>query len=268
MVNFLDKNEQRLAKEFLSNGYIIRKVHDEKALVWIKKLFNKIIIKKNNIKYLNKNNKDIFNKTHKYIKKNQLNNFRVDLINKLNREKNFRKKYFECSKKYLEKIVGNELVMQKRVNLSIQFPNDSSSLLDVHADVWSGDSPYEAVAWMPLVDCYKTKSMYILPFSKYKKHEKNLFNKKIKNSKNLFNKIKKDVHWLNVKYGEVVIFNQCLPHGNVVNKTHETRWSMNCRFKSVYSPYFDKKIGEFFEPISLKPVSEAAIKYNFPKINL
>ena len=28
-----------------------------------------------------------------------------------------------------------------------------------------------------------------------------------------------------------------------------------------------EKIGEFFEPISLKPVSEAAIKYNFPKID-
>ena len=37
------------------------------------------------------------------------------------------------------------------------------------------------VPWMPLVDCYKTKSMYILPFSKYKKHEKNLFNNEKKN---------------------------------------------------------------------------------------
>ena len=265
MVNFLNNKEQKITKEFLKNGYVIRKINNEKALTWIKKLFNKIILKKNKLSASFA--QDPFNTTHKYLKKNKLNNFRVDLINALNKEKEFRKKYFECSKNYLEQIVGNELVMQKRINLSIQFPNDASSLLDVHADVWSGDSPYEAVAWIPLVDCYKTKSMYILPFSKYKKNEKNLFDKKIKNSKNLFNKIKKDVHWLNVKYGEIVIFNQCLPHGNVVNKTNETRWSMNCRFKSVYSPYFDKKIGEFFEPISLKPVSEAAIKYNFPKIN-
>ncbi len=265
MVSFLNNKEKKIAKEFLNNGYVIRKVHDEKSLIWIKKLFNKIILKKNKTKSFS--HEDIFNKTHKYIKKNQLNNFRMNLINKLNSEKEFKKKYFECSKNYLEQIVGNELVMQKRINLSIQFPKDNSSLLDVHADVWSGDSPYEAVVWLPLVDCYKTKSMYILPFSKYKKHEKSLFDKKIKNSNNLFNKIKKDVHWLNVKYGEIVIFNQCLPHGNVVNKTSETRWSMNCRFKSVYSPYFDKKIGEFFEPISLKPVSEAAIKYNLPKIN-
>ena len=116
------------------------------------------------------------------------------------------------------------------------------------------------------VDCFKTKSMYILPFSKYKKHEKALFNKKIKDSKNLFNKIKKDVHWLNVKCGEIVIFNQCLPHGNVVNKTNETRWSMNCRFKSIFSPYGDKKLGEFFEPITLRTASKIGMDYKYPKI--
>ena len=165
MVNFLNNKEQKIAKEFLKNGYVIRKTNNEKALAWIKKLFNKIILQKK--KLTPSFQKDPFNKAHKYIRKDELNNFRISLMNKLNREKEFRKKYFDCSKEYLEQIVGNELVMQKRVNLSMQFPNDSSSLLEVHADVWSGDSPYETVAWIPLVDCYKTKSMYILPFSIY-----------------------------------------------------------------------------------------------------
>ena len=38
--------------------------------------------------------------------------------------------------------------------------------------------------------------------------------------------------------------------GNIVNIEQETRWSMNCRFKSIFSPYGDKKIGEFFTPIT------------------
>ena len=50
--------------------------------------------------------------------------------------------------KFLDMIVGNELVMQKSINLSIQLPNDDSSLLPIHADVWSGDSPFEVVAWV------------------------------------------------------------------------------------------------------------------------
>ena len=60
----------------------------------------------------------------------------------------------------------------KKINLSIQVPQDDSSLLALHSDVWSGDSPYEVVIWIPLVNCYKTKSMYILKSSKYKKFEK------------------------------------------------------------------------------------------------
>jgi hypothetical protein len=41
---------------------------------------------------------------------------------------------------------------------------------------------------------------------------------------------------------------------------------MNCRFKSLFSPYKDKKIGEFFEPITMRPVTKVAIKYKLPVI--
>ena len=68
----------------------------------------------------------------------------------------------------VETIVGNELAMQTKINLSIQIPGDDTSLLPVHADTWSGLSPFETVVLMPLVDCYKTKSMFILPSNKSK----------------------------------------------------------------------------------------------------
>ena len=43
------------------------------------------------------------------------------------------------AKPYIEAIAGNELAMQKKINLSIQLPQDDSSLLAVHSDVWAGD---------------------------------------------------------------------------------------------------------------------------------
>ena len=88
-------------------------------------------------------------------------------------------------------------------------------------------------------------------------------NKKSHTGRYLKNKLK----WISIKKGQILIFNQCLPHGNVVNKTMETRWSMNCRFKSLYSPYGDKKIGEFFEPITLRAASKIGMQYHLPKIN-
>ena len=165
----------------------------------------------------------------------------------------------------MDSIVGNEVAMQLRVSLSIQLPKDDSSLLPVHADTWSGVSPFETVIWLPVVDCYNTKSMYILPPNKNEILNKLFLDKKIKKSDDLFEVIKKDLIWLDVKYGQVVIFDQSLPHGNIINKENETRWTMNCRYKSIFTPYADKKIGEFYEPITLKAASKRGISYKLPK---
>lgn len=156
--------------------------------------------------------------------------------------------------------------MQLRVNLSIQFPEDDSSLLPVHSDTWSGDSPYEIVVWLPIVDCYKTKSMYLLPPKSSKKLISDFKNRSGVSSEDLFQSISKEVQWLEIKYGEVLLFDQGYPHGNRVNEESDTRWSMNCRFKSVFTPYGDKKLGEFFEPITLRAASKIGMEYQFPKV--
>ena len=105
----------------------------------------------------------MLNNIHRNIRIKDLNSFRLKIINDINKNKDFRELYYKISKPLLEIILGNELAMQLRVNLSIQLPDDDSSLLPIHSDVWSGDSPFESVVWLPLVDCYKTKSMFILP---------------------------------------------------------------------------------------------------------
>lgn len=260
---FINESENYLSKKYLKDGYIIVDIKNMKSLDWIRNFYLRFIKNYFNQDY---SNKDILNNFHKLIKINDLNNFRLSLIQEVNKNKDFRKKYYNVASPFLNEIVGNELVMQNRVNLSIQLPKDKSSLLDVHADTWSGDSPFESVVWLPLVNCFKTKSMFILPASKYKKITNLLQSSKFKNSSDLFPKIKNDITWLKINYGQVLIFNQCLPHGNLVNEEKETRWSMNCRFKGIFTPYGDKKLGEFFEPISLKAASKFAMKYKLPKI--
>ena len=109
----------------------------------------------------------------------------------MNKTNKIRELYYKISKPILDVILGNELSMQSRVNLSIQLPKDKSSLLPVHSDVWSGDSPFETVVWIPLVNCYKTKSMFILPPKKYNKIKKIFKEKKYNSSDKIFKKIKK-----------------------------------------------------------------------------
>ena len=167
-------------------------------------------------------------------------------------------------KKALEIIVGNELVMQRRINLSIQMPNDSSSLLPTHADVWSGDSPFEVVLWVPLVDCFKTKSMYLMPPTQDQKIQSELSKMKNLSAEDLFDTIKDDISFMDIPFGKVLLFSQTLMHGNRINMEKDTRWSMNCRFKSVFTPYGDKKLGEFFEPLSTKLMTKIGMNYKYP----
>ena len=261
MKYFLDKKEIEISKKFKKEGYIISKINNKKSLNYIKNLINynlKKILRIKNKSSVNLNN------IHLLINKENLNEIRVNLISAINKDKNFRFHYFSLAKEFIYILTGNELMMQKNINLSIQFPNDKSSLLPVHSDVWSGDSPHEINLWVPLVNCYKTKSMYILKQKDNKFFEKKMKKNKYKNSEQIFNLIRKKVKWINIKYGEFLLFNQSLPHGNVENIVQETRVSMNCRFKTLYSPYGDKKIGEFFLPITTRAMSDIAMKFEYP----
>ena len=256
-MDFLSKDEKVLEKEFIDQGFIIREAANKDALNKIQKFV---------VDMLSRKGCDSLDSAHESISSSELNDFRLEVIYEINEQPWLREAYYQIAKPYLDILVGNELAMQLRVNLSIQLPGDDSSLLPVHSDTWSGDSPFEVVVWLPLVDCYNTKSMYLLPpkaaenlFDDFKLHTQG-------SSEELFNLIKDDVSWIKINYGEVLVFNQVYPHGNRVNKESETRWSMNCRFKGLFTPYKDKKIGEFFEPITLRPVTKLSMIYKLPVI--
>jgi len=261
---FIKIKDKKLGDNFIKNGYLICKITNKKDLQFINEEFTKFFEKRFKTKI--KNSQKFFNNIHNKISVKDLNDIRLSLINDVTSKKKFRISYYNIAQDILNCIAGNELAMQNSINLSIQLPKDKSSLLTMHADTWSGDSPFEVVIWLPLVNVYKTKSMYILPANQYSFFEKKILKYKNKSSSFLFDKIKNKVKWLNIKHGEFLIFNQSLPHGNVVNEEKESRISMNCRFKGLYTPYGSKTIGDFFEPITLKPATHIGINYEFPKI--
>jgi sporadic carbohydrate cluster 2OG-Fe(II) oxygenase len=264
MNSFLDKAETKISNDFEKEGFLVKKTKNKNSLEKLRQIVIHSIRKK--IKNLPNSDDKILNDFHLYINKNKLNDVRLSIIKEINNNVNFRKYYYDIAKEYLNILVGNELAMQTRVNLSIQNPRDKSSLLPIHSDVWSGDSAFEIVVWIPLVDCYKTKSMYILKPNEFVKIKNKMFKNRNNSSEKIFDQLKKKVSWIDIKYGEVLLFNQSLPHGNRINEEGDTRWSLNCRFKSIFTPYRDKKLGEFFEPITLRKISELAINYELPKI--
>lgn len=223
-----------MTDKFLREGYIVQRAESPKDLEKIKDLAFNVPID------------------------DELNNYKLAVMAALNDALWTRLAYFNLARNLLYTLIGNELAMQKKFNLNIQLPGDKSSLLPVHADTWTGDSPYQLVLWVPLTDCYRTKSMFLLPPEEPYTLEGS--------SEDVWNQIKDRVKWLEVKYGEVLVFNSTLPHGNRVNEEDSARWTLNCRFKSVHSPWGVKRAGEHFEPITLRAASRIGMAYQYPAV--
>jgi sporadic carbohydrate cluster 2OG-Fe(II) oxygenase len=263
-LTFLTTEDHELAQVFLGNGHVVRAAEDLAGLARIRARAAELAANHLRLELTDDPN-CLLNTIHERVGVEDLNALRLAVFNGLNMEPWFRPTYFSLAETLIESLVGNELCMQRRINLSIQMPNDESSLLPVHADVWDGDSPFEVVLWVPLVDCFDTKAMYLMPPSKNREAQNNLSQFNDGSAEDIFNAIAADVEFIKISYGEVMVFSQTLMHGNRVNQVPETRWSMNCRFKSVMSPFADKKLGEFFEPITLRAATRMGLDYKLPE---
>lgn len=260
---FLDPEERALAEAFLRDGHVVRPVEDRLALERIRRLAAEAAARRLGLA-APADPGAFLDRIHRQVGPGELNDVRLAVIQALNDAPWLRAAYYGLARGLLHGLVGNELAMQRRLNLSIQLPDDESSLLPVHADVWDGDSPYEVVVWLPLVDCHRSKSMFLLPPDKGAAIEARFADFAGRSVEALYREIEPDLVWLDVPFGHVLLFSQNLMHGNRVNREPATRWSMNCRFKSLLSPYSDKRLGEFFEPITVRPATRIGMAHRFP----
>ena len=112
-MSFLTVEENKLSNNFISNGYIISKVEEKKSLFFINKLIT------SNIKIILGIKSQInFNLLHKIVTIKDLNLFRLSLIYNLNKDSEFKYHYFNLARKSIYVLAGNELMMQKNINLS------------------------------------------------------------------------------------------------------------------------------------------------------
>ena len=236
MNSFISAEEHLLTDEFLQKGYVVRASENPEFLEFFKH----------------------HAQVHEPSAAADLNTLKLEAMARINGLSQSRWLYYALAKRLLHTLVGNELAMQRKFNINVQFPQDDKNLLPIHADTWTGDSPFQVVLWVPLVDCYRTKAMWLLP----PKHAKSF--RLEGSSEEMFKRIEPHIEYVPVRYGEVMVFNSTLPHGNTVNREDSTRWSLNCRFKSVFSPYGRKELGEHFEPITLRAASRIGLDYRHP----
>tara|TARA_B100000242_G_C43046666_1_gene488638 strand:- start:1759 stop:2583 length:825 start_codon:yes stop_codon:yes gene_type:complete len=252
---------------FKKEGYLIKNTNSIDSLNQIQSFIFNTLNKHSKKNFFNDSKINFFTKFHKNINKKKLNEIRVSAINDINKKNGFRDLYYEAAKELLDDLVGNEVAMQKKINLSIQIPNDKKSILPMHSDIYAGESPFEVVIWIPMMNVKKSShSMFITNPRDNIKINKDVTTGGKSTLQKIYQKHKKKFKFIKIDYGQILIFSPIIQHGNVINRTDETRISLNCRFKSLLTPFdvFSKthrNIPHFFQPYNIKPLTQ--IGFNF-----
>ena len=242
----------------MKKGYKITSKSESKSLI----LLRDLVIKRIKKKYPNFNTD--LSQLHKFVDINEINKLRLDIFNYLNNKIPWTDIISDISHNDIAIEIGRDMLIQSKINLSIQMPNDQSSVLSAHSDCWSSDSPFQINLWIPLTNSFSTNSMFIWNYEKSLKLMKRISNGEVLDlSPNKLKIEKRD--FLKIKFGEILIFNPALIHGNSVNKTKSTRISLNVRLKSLFSPEPtisnpDRKFGTYYKKFHISEETSFAMK--------
>lgn len=254
--SFLTAEDRQLSERFLNDGYVIQKCE---SIDCLNELRTTIIDRANEwlAERHHKSRIASLDESHQLIPEEAVNDLRLRLFAGLNTNPKTRLNYFRLASNLIQSLVGNELAMQNKVNISIQQPHDQSSVLELHSDVWSGDSPFQVVLWVPLTDASDTNAMFLLSPSESRAAFQRAREGDLTSMAEIHESYKTKIRSIEVKYGEVLLFDSNCLHGNQLNTTTKTRWSLNCRFVSVLAPSTtpERRLGSYYSPVMVRPAT-------------
>ncbi len=239
-------------------GWEIIDTNNKKKLNLLRRNVYKVVKKVFNLNEKNENKGlNYFHKHLKNLSDIELNAKKVEVINQISNDKKLVDIIFDAFSEKITSLIGNDLLVQKTINLVIQRPSDKNPTIP-HRDA-PPNSFFELVIWVPLVDCRDTKSMYAIDLSSTAKNL-NQLEKNPENWNKFLNGFKKHKVYPKVKFGQALFFLPYIYHGSDINKTNETRFSLNIRFKSLFTPSGRKFPLHFFRLFKISKISQLALK--------
>jgi len=221
-----------LYKELEQNGYA---VCDVENLHLFQKLTNSFVdsinipgIKKKNIKEVRS--------SLAAMTKAEINKA---MINFLTFNKNLSEMMINSFPKLIEKLCGKELFIQRRAHTTINAPGEDQAKQVAHYEMISGVSPFAYILWAPLHDleddggAYHIDLKQSIQIMKKEEQEGLVSGPKVLN----FMGNKKPPR---LKFGQAIIFNPFVIHGNIPFKSKLARIACNVRFQSFNKPLLQK----------------------------
>lgn len=242
----------------LLDGYEIISADSSSSLDSIREFISNLLVKKYSLTVSDPSN--VLNNIHKYAEISSdasANSLVLDVINSSKNQHDFSTAVYQAFGSTIRSFLGPDLHAQRNNNIVFQYPN-SHRFSELHTD-YPPNSPYELVLWVPLVDCFDTKSFYIVPLP----DSTSLISAYSQNKYPSWDLFKSDcllkAKHLQVDYGNAIIFWTGLIHGSLTNETTESRWCINVRFKNLFAPCGQHDPLTYYKVFNTSPVTKIAL---------
>ena len=161
------------------------------------------------------------------------------MINFLTFNKNLSELMVKSCPKLIQKLCGKKLFIQRRAHTTINVPGNKYAKQWAHYEMISGISPFSYILWAPLHDLDDEGGAYHIDLKTSLDVMKKEEIEGLVNGPRVLNMMgnKKPPK---LKFGEAIIFNPFVLHGNIPFYSKFARIACNVRFQSSQKPLLQK----------------------------
>lgn len=212
-------------------GYAIMPIENMNVFCQLRNIF---LEKMGNFKETEKNI-DTFRKKTAKMSNSEINKSMINLLSFNNASEIM----IESCKGMVETLCGKNLFIQRRANTIFNLPGKDQRRQWPHYEMMSGISPFMYVMWAPFHDLDDNGGVY------YIKQKQSLEIMKKEHSSGLVNgptilNMMVDQKPTKLKFGEAIVFNPFILHGNITFDSEFARVACSVRFQSSKKPLLQK----------------------------
>ncbi len=212
------------------NGFAIVDIENIKLFKKLRNLFIQKINIKNEIKNIN-----TVRKAMAKMSKTEINKSMIELLN----FNNLSEMIVMSCPKLVRKLCGTDLFIQRRAHIIINVPGKGQAKQWPHYEMISGLSPFSYIIWAPLHDLDEDSGIYYINQVKSSKIMNKEEKKGLVNGVDVLNLMEKQKP-VKINFGQAIIFNPFVIHGNTPFFSNYARIACNVRFQSIKKPLLQK----------------------------
>ena len=212
-------------------GYAVIPVENMETFIKLRDSF----VERINISNGSEKNIDFVRKAMAKMSKAEINRSMIDIL----KFTNLSEMIINSFPKLIESLCGKELFIQRRATIIMNVPGGGQAKQWPHYELMSGISPFTYVIWAPLHDLEDQSGAYYINQKESLKVMKKEQAAGLVNGPTVLNMMQNQKP-TPLKFGQAIIFNPFVLHGNVTFNSKFARIAYSVRFQSNNKPLLQK----------------------------